>query len=844
MPAAALVVELATRMCSEHLFDPVPTVFHAALVALVPIGNLAVWLVLRQSAVRLRTPLLWLNGAVIGIAGFYALLFAPLMPVSAMAIMLAGLGLLGFSPLCGVIAAFWLRGYVKRMPAPPRARTWTHTLIGVMVAALLMLGAEFKSTVTRIGLHMAVSDHAAERVRGIELLRDWGDRDILLRACYRPLSYERDILAYIVGAVGDVHVGTDDARAVYYRVTGRAFDNERPPTSLGNRFIGGWDEQWAWDENQGGEAVGRRVRGLSLVSSRVDGSLDGDAAVGYLEWTMRFRNTSALAREARAVVRLPPGAVVSRVTLWIDGEPREAAFAGRGEVRAAYERIVRRSRDPLLVTSVGPDRVLIQCFPVPVQGEMQVRIGITSPLAIHEPDQAQLRLPYMDEHNFLVDLSGGTTTHEVWLEADRPLRSTHAALPLKAEPAGDAFALRGSLGASGGHKGGHKRGHEGDKIDGSDRNWGRAWIQVERSPTVVTAFARDPVAADHTVHQQWHEPRSLPPEPVAIVLDGSASMAASIDETAQVIAEFAAARAESELPLLLLLAGDTPQELYRIPNAQPSEDGRTSAHGDIDQLAARLQNLDIEGGRDNATALIRAWDWLQKQAQSADGKIVWLHGPQPIPIGDHAGLLHRIERRPRGALIYERQIAAGRNVLVEELHRHAKLRTLPPSSPENPPASNGNSVINTTVQDLRQLLLGANSALVPTRIQRPHQPSSDAAPDPTQDPTQESAQDPATKQTSAHLVRLWAADEVMRAVTEGHRDDAIATAVAYQLITPVSGAVVLESQAQYEEASLKPVSPGSVPTIPEPETWLLLIVTMAALAMTWTSRRRRMPECS
>ena len=39
---------------------------------------------------------------------------------------------------------------------------------------------------------------------------------------------------------------------------------------------------------------------------------------------------------------LPSGGVVSRATLWVHGEEREAAFAGVGKARAAYERAVRQ----------------------------------------------------------------------------------------------------------------------------------------------------------------------------------------------------------------------------------------------------------------------------------------------------------------------------------------------------------------------------------------------------------------------------------------------------------------------------------------------------------------------
>jgi hypothetical protein len=64
-------------------------------------------------------------------------------------------------------------------------------------------------------------------------------------------------------------------------------------------------------------------------------------------------------------VQLPPGGVVSRLTLWVNGEEREAAFAGRSQTRQAYQQVVSRRRDPVLVTTAGRDRVLVQCFPVP-----------------------------------------------------------------------------------------------------------------------------------------------------------------------------------------------------------------------------------------------------------------------------------------------------------------------------------------------------------------------------------------------------------------------------------------------------------------------------------------------
>src|SRR5262249_62367122 len=115
---------------------------------------------------------------------------------------------------------------------------------------------------------------------------------------------------------------TGEVREIYYRVHGVPFNAQPAPYVRGqwSRFA-----DLAVDEDHGGAQVGGRLRGLSMVSSRIDGSVAGDDAVGYLEWIFAFRNAEPLDREVRLQLALPPGGVVSRPTLWVDGEEREAA---------------------------------------------------------------------------------------------------------------------------------------------------------------------------------------------------------------------------------------------------------------------------------------------------------------------------------------------------------------------------------------------------------------------------------------------------------------------------------------------------------------------------------------
>src|SRR5262249_32673651 len=224
-----------------------------------------------------------------------------------------------------------------------------------------------------------------------------------------------------------------------------------------------------FDEDHGTARVGGQVEGVSLASSRIDGSISADDAVAYLEWTVEVRNTAPIAREARLQLALPPDAVVSRATLWVNGEEREAAYGGRGEVRAAYQRVaVQQRRDPLLVTTKGADRVLAQAFPVPAGGgTIKFKIGITTPLEMVDASYARLTLPAMIEHNFTV---APDMRHSVWLESKQLLVDSGIGLASHRRTGGQ-FRLSGP-------------------IDDTALSRARATITVARAVDMVSRAAR------------------------------------------------------------------------------------------------------------------------------------------------------------------------------------------------------------------------------------------------------------------------------------------------------------------------------------------------------------------
>lgn len=751
LPLVALLFELLTGICRDVFFDPLPSCFHAAMFATIPLANARLALALDRDEPGLPPRWARLHSFALGVAIVYSIVFLPIVPFSALAIVLFGIGLLGLAPMFALLCAIRARRAMKaRTGQAVAARGY-----GIALAVAMLIAVDLPVTVTRIGVHMATSVAPDTRLRGIRLLRAAGNEDALLRLCYNHTGRSSDLLGLLLrsGHAAD----PEQARTVFYQVTGEPFNSRPSPQKKGFRFRA---EDW-FDDERGGEAVGGRIKDVTLIASRIDGSVDASAALAYMEWTMELKNASAIVQEGRAEIALPPGAVVSRATLWINGEEREAAFGGRAQVRAAYEKVVKQSRDPLLVTTAGSDRVLVQMFPIPQGGTMKIRIGVTAPMDGGAGKGVHLQMPSFSERNF--ELAPGLR-HAVWFESDAPLTGS-AGLKPEARPDG-LYALRGML---------------------DDAAPGQSAYAIEApgvTPALV-AWSLDDKSSDGQVVVQTRStvPASVPGR-VAVVIDGSYGMRGARQQLADALASF-----PPEIALGVVFAGDDKPALF------------LRQRGDGAPLRRYLEQLDFVGGRDSSEALSLAWDW----AGEAQGEIVWVHGAQPVAAGHLEQLQQRLDRRAGQVPVHDVAAVSGPNVIAQ------KLAGISPLARRASLASD--------LQRLFARWAPAATRVVVTRERR--------APDGIA----------AQAKTSPHLARLWAAGRVAEMSEQAlYRPDAVQLATRYQLVTAVSGAVVLESKEEYDAAGLSPVAPGSVPTIPEPETWALMIVTM--LALLWRRRFR------
>ncbi len=754
VPAAALIYEGVTHQCAQTFFDPIPTVAHIVLVALVPITNLALWWTLKHGNPRHLATLSKLNALTIGIALFYSIVFLPLVPIGIIGVSVL-LGFLPLAPLCSLIIAVLLRRSLNRSVTASKAvRSNTRALIVLGFGLLITL--EVPAIVTQVGLQMAAASDPIERVRGVKLLRFAGDETVLLRKCYVRSGRMVDLLSVLLWLYRPV--STDDARDIFYRVTGEAYNSKPPPTNLG--FA-------AFDRYQGGDIVGQRLNVLQLQRSELNVSIDADALLAYMEWTMVVKNRSPRLGEARMQLALPAGAVVSRLTLWINGEEREAAFGPRKQVRDAYKKVVQRQRDPVLVTTSGPDAVMIQMFPVPANGgEMQIRVGITAPLEVSDLKTGRLRLPQIRERNFDIPK---TILHSLRAESAHVLDS----------PAVGMRTLRGDGGTFV---------LESDSakwlVDGSPLS-----IHAERDAKVRRVWATDTHSDPNAVVTQTIEPFRFRINHIVLVIDASHLMASHQSTIVNALKHIPAS-----FGLSMIIAGDEVVEL-----------ATTSANA-IEDLSLALADTAFEGGIDNTLAIARA---VEVAARYEHGAVLWLHGPQDLSIDKTSSRPTQNGVNGDVAPIYAIQFAQGPNRLKELFGAREGFHVVPIYS-------DGAAAIGRLFRQWSGSL--KNYQLV--RASMPAQYESEGA-----------LQLGNASKTSFHLVRLMAYDSVLKLLTgdEGSRERATALAMDYQLVTPVTGAVVLETKAQYDEAGLQPTDRARVPTVPEPAVWMLLVCALVCL---------------
>lgn len=430
VPLFAMGIELTTHMCARMFFDPFPSVSHIFLVALVPLSNFLIWLSARRDMTESLGALTFASGMAMGVAILYSMMFIPVLPLAMVAVLFFGFGLLPMSPILAIPPIMKSGKYVVHLSKQKNTFYDGEQLkhIGHMIILCTVLAVELPSTLTRLNLNEAAN--GPKPGQAIEWLRAFGNQEVMLRACYERSGRATDILGSLYEISHPVPI--EKVRELFYQVTGKPFNSVPLPESmkairqepfhlvksglmsvseagmgsLVPSFNNAGEEsgdEFDLDPDVAGEAVSGVSRGLALSHQTLSGKVSGENGFAELDYGITFKNTSKCDREVRTKILLPPGAVVSRAFLRTTKGEREASIMGRNLARSRYRSAVLHKKDPLLVSTCGQDRLLVQLWPVSPEQTLSVRLHILAPMQVSSSSMFQLNYPSIEERNFAVE---------------------------------------------------------------------------------------------------------------------------------------------------------------------------------------------------------------------------------------------------------------------------------------------------------------------------------------------------------------------------------------------------------------------------------------------------------
>jgi hypothetical protein len=748
LPAIAISFEATMHLCARVFFDPIPTSWHMLLVLLVPLAQLQVWFAIRRADPNSLKLAGFANAAAIVISLFFSFIFLPLLPFAALTLLIA-LGLLPLAPFFALTTALIMRKQLRRVAAAAPKKSFAITTKGFLTSlgvGIALIGvAELPGILTRHGLQMADSASPQTRSEGIRFLRKYGNRDYLLQRCYDYRGHSLFVLGDWLSSGSPVRA--DEARDIYYRVTGETFDASPAPRRVSAKTIR--QDDFELEESADGTRTGV-LKGLSLTSSNLDGNIDADGGVGHLNWTLAFENYSDSDKEARAEIQLPPGAVVSGVTHWVGAIGKETQITGRSDFAPAAEPL-DKGQPRVVVTTAGRDRILVQSYPVPTfRKAIKIRLSITVPLVLQTQDQARLILPHFNSRNFHVP---GNLKHWILIDSNRPLNSDYGlAVHSVTRSHSAGFQMYGEF---------------------SDTELMRpeTALRLARSDTDHGIWSPNPFEVDGSIVKQSLEERTPSHlRRIVLVVDTSASMA----------------EWQTQIKSALnVLPSDMDVQLIRADGDWLHEsDLDTVVTGGNSQVSMFLSETTFAGGADNAPALTKAWDLATETP--GNNAIVWIHSPQRTTLSSVEPLLNRMKGRFYGPSLYSVQTSAGSDEIVKKLDGINEVKSV---------VRLGS--LRMDLERLFQQLSGQVRTLEFVRSVKHPQP------DPTFDGVE-------TSNHLAQLWANDEVARILGARDESLKEAATLLALRYKLVTPTSSAVIMDTPKQIDRGDLEPMETFTV----------------------------------
>ena len=563
------------RVCMLMIKHPVETFIECALMLSIPLGNLSIWSTVCKKDTRFALR----RGIINGIAGGSALLTCAIcMTAVAMAraaifhgpaetLFVQGFVLIAIIFLCSCLASIYLAFQLRELREfkSARLRTIIYSAVGLLLSVLALAGSEAKSMYMRVAEQMTLSGATPqEQQNGLQILRGMNPELDMRLECADPRT---------VGLCGlFIPLSNANEQQLYFTATGKPFRDDRSNdlSVFSNDYLHR-------------HVVGASIPELSLVRSGMDGTVSPETLSSTISWTFVFKNISYEDKEARAEFELPPGAVITDVSVWQNGQAEKASFAASGKAPSSSNWQDVGHTTPAVVSDLGRGRTLLHCYPVKAQDELKVQMTFVMPLKLDGPKEASLSLPRFIDTNFQVK-----GDHQMRLRSSQQLSLK------KIDGLKESKAATGEQVLSG-------------KLKNDDLSGINLTVVAARKETYGPIAIADPVTPGRFVIQTIRKAPVKLPNHLIVVLDGSQSVKAELQSIKDGLSKM-----PENVISTLIVASDFHTDLQEL----------RPLSGGLNKLAEK----DLDGGQDNLQAVVKA---ASTAGENKDGAVLWIHGPQP-----------------------------------------------------------------------------------------------------------------------------------------------------------------------------------------------------------------------
>ncbi|MDV6236028.1 XrtN system VIT domain-containing protein [Leptospira ellisii] len=320
----------------------------------------------------------------------FVLVLAPLMLFSWMLVWMAGLGFLPYGPLFA-ITAFGVSIYKIHVSLDEIGKKISIASVTASFILLFVYSAYYFAEWKHAETVLSKPEVTQEHNRVDEDLPEWVQKAARLRANHvteMVLQPNRRSEIALFSAQNQfdplaclASMGT--------HLFSRSSSERIPPEEAGKMLHLLFGRSYAY--------LDRLWSGNSLITTDLDSRIQihPELRTSYTETTISVYNENSTSsrplfglglpssgtEEAIYTITVPEGSVCTKLSLWIDGEEREARLTFKSNARNAYEQIVgRERRDPSYVEWLDGNRLRLRVFPVTPENYRMVRIGIVSPL--------------------------------------------------------------------------------------------------------------------------------------------------------------------------------------------------------------------------------------------------------------------------------------------------------------------------------------------------------------------------------------------------------------------------------------------------------------------------------